>query len=178
MSCCSIKSLFREPVPRVDISSAELELYAGTYFNAGYGKDNLTLCTQASDSKHCKQVVNDFSSFPKEGASSFLYASLPTLLSSHACLRNAGNDTFNTQITYLFPNGYGKDKSPFEAYEEGESEGTVRFVVNRGKDNNGVVTAEDVLGFSLFDTVGAVTDREKKGGSIEETADVWFEKVQ
>lgn len=173
-----MKSLSRESVPRVDISSAELELYAGTYFNAGYGKGNLTLCTQASDSKHCKQVINDFSSFPKEGASSLLYASLPTIWSSHARLQYAGNDTFNNQITYLFPNGYGKDKSPFEANEEGESEGTVRFVVNRVKDSNGVVTAEEVLGFGLFDTVGAVTDREKKGGSIEETADVWFEKVQ
>ena len=37
---------------------------------------------------------------------------------------------------------------------------------------------EEVLGFGLFDTVGAVTDREKKGGSVEETADVWFERVK
>lgn len=59
----------------------------------------------------------------------------------------------------------------------GEDEGTVRFAVQQAgsADRGGEVVK--VIGFGLFDTVGAVTDRQKKGGSIEETAEVWFEKV-
>lgn len=102
-----------------------------------------------------------------------------------------GNDTFKIRISYLFPKGYGKDTTPFEVYEEGEREGTVKFALrNTGsrprkgyvpgeklKDQKGELAESEVLGFGLFDTVGAMTDQEKKGGSIEATADVWFERV-
>ena len=186
-----------EPTPRVPISSTKLNSFAGTYFNAGYGKGNLTLCSPTTPSPslsaECKQVIEDFASFPSSAPelddNSTLYASFRTLWSSHARLHYVGNDTFQIQITYLFPEGYGKDQTPFETYEDGEAGGTVRFAVRRGENSNGlgmtsmlgertVDMEEEVLGFGLFDTVGAVTDREKKGGSVEETADVWFERVK
>lgn len=166
-----------KPIPTVNITASKLETYAGTYFNAGYGSGNLTLCTRSTDSEQCKQVMDDFSSFREKDASHTIYASLPTLWSSHVRMRFVGNDTFKIQITYLFPEGYGKDKTPFEYGEEGENGGTIRFAVNRDEDSMGIMV-EEILGFGLFDTVGAVTDREKKGGSVEETAEVWFEKLQ
>ncbi|CAL1697760.1 unnamed protein product [Somion occarium] len=157
-----------------EISNGELEVYAGTYYNAGYGSGNLTLCAPTSRSSHCQQILHDFSHFTNESSPPSLYAAVPTIWSSHARFRYVGNDTFKLVITYLFPEGYGKDTSPFETYESGEAEGTARFVVS----NKETTRTKSVEGFGLFDMVGEVTERQRKGGTIEDTAEVWFERVE
>lgn len=70
-------------------------------------------------------------------------------------------------MTYLFPNGYGRDSTAFETYESGESEGKVNFVVS---------DQDEVVGFGLF-IMEELTERRRLGGTIEEIADVWFTKV-
>ena len=100
---------------------------------------------------------------------------------------------FKFTATYLFPEGFGKDKTPFESAVTPQTVGTVRFVVRAatsggsgvGSDENGsggavtrgAQTGGEVVGFGLFGLVGEQTNRERDGESVKERADVWFERV-
>ena len=99
---------------------------------------------------------------------------------------------FKFTATYLFPEGFGKDKTPFESAVTPQTVGTVRFVVRAatssggggggvgsgsGSDNGAVTRGGEVVGFGLFGLVGEQTNRERDGGSVKERADVWFERV-
>lgn len=146
-----------------------LDSYVGAYNDLGYG--NITLCASTTDSPYCKSVLKDFEPFPdpieSEGSSPTLYASLRNMWGSHLRLRHQGGDEFTILMTYLFPNGYGRNTTAFETWETGSGEGTVKFVVS---------DAGEVEGFGLF-IMEELTERRRIGGTIEETADAWFSRV-
>ncbi|KAJ3002538.1 hypothetical protein NUW54_g4980 [Trametes sanguinea] len=93
--------------------SLDLEDYAGTYFDPGYGA--IVLCSPKSTSHHCATVLNDFASLsPLDDATPHLYAAYRTLWSSHIRLRHHSGDRFNITASEIFPQGYGKNTSAFE----------------------------------------------------------------
>ncbi|KZV70776.1 beta-lactamase/transpeptidase-like protein [Peniophora sp. CONT] len=138
--------------------------FTGLYLNEGYGA--FLLCDSKGASAQCANVLEDFAtvdgSTPRAAE---LYAAWPRLSTSHLRFAYAGGTRFAAQAVQLFPQGFGKNTTPFEISSQ-----TVYadFVV---RDDG------EVLGFGLFGLVGETTDREKKGGSIEETAEVWFDRA-
>ena len=76
-------------------------------------------------------------------------------------------------MTFLFPEGYGKNKTAFESWEKGTSEGVGRFVVSGG---GGGGDKGEVEGFGMFLVEGR-TERQRFGGGVKDVADVWFAKV-
>jgi hypothetical protein len=124
-----------------------------------------------------------------------LYAAWPRLTSSHFRLVRVpvgddaniwGNNTFAFRPTQLYPNGYGRNTSAFETdtladYESmrrqpAEGGGRMEFVLEKDKRKDGKVR---VIGVGWFGTVdyGVVPNREKPGRTVQDRADVWFEKV-
>ena len=83
-------------------------------------------------------------------------------------MHQSGNK-FLVQCTSLFPEGYGRDSTPFETAEIGTSEATGEFVVEDGK----------VVGFGLFGMVGVdePTERERTHTTVKGRAEAWFDKV-
>ncbi|KAH7890288.1 beta-lactamase/transpeptidase-like protein [Phlebopus sp. FC_14] len=150
-----------------------IDNFAGTYTNPGYG--TLTLCSPASKSAYCSQVQQDFTAVDtaaQDGRSA--QASTPELLaewqrvwSSHIRMRYHHDLLFEIEFTSLFPNGYGKDTTPFETGEIGTSEGVVEFVVE----------GDEVVGFGLRGLVGQLTERERIYTSVRDRAEVWFDRV-
>nr|GAT48083.1 predicted protein [Mycena chlorophos] len=172
----------REPQPvrvqgKVDLLRQPFEDMAGTYANAGYG--NFTLCSPIfSSSKACKAVVKDFLTVdtalhgPDHLPTLFvsLFAAWDRFWGTHLRLtpsKGEERDEYDLALTTLYTKGYGKNESPFE--DPSSEHLTARFVVNEdGK----------VKGLGLFGAaVQGQTWRQKKGGSVEETADVWFHKI-
>ncbi|KAG1846985.1 beta-lactamase/transpeptidase-like protein [Suillus subalutaceus] len=125
----------------VDLELA-LEEFTGTYTNAGYGA--ITFCSPSGSSSCCQDVISDFAA-PVQ-----LFAAWPRIWSSHIRGVHRSGNTFVAQYTSLFPEGYGRDATPFETSEIGSSEVTAEFVVEDGK----------VLGFGLVGLAGRVTERE------------------
>lgn len=149
---------------RAEDSAPPLANLAGTYSNGGYGSP-ITLCDTSSTSQYCAQtlaafhIVDTYAAAEDNGSE--LYATWPRAWSSHVRLTHLEGNQFTALPTTLYPNGYGRNTTPFE---EISGTGLVEFVVEGGK----------VAGFSLRESVGEETNREKKGGSVEETADAWF----
>ena len=157
-------------VPEYAVSaSAPEELppydFTGLYLNEGYGA--FLLCDSKSTSAHCATVLDDFAAVdaPEKPKSTELYASWPRLWTSHVRASYAGDMRFVIQVSQLFPQGYGKNTTPFELFGGGAF---ADFVV---RDDG------EVLGFGLFGLAGERTNREKKGGSVEDTAEVWFDRA-
>ncbi|KAH8102687.1 beta-lactamase/transpeptidase-like protein [Cristinia sonorae] len=114
-----------------------IERFAGTYWDAGYGK--ITLCAPTSTSPECRDVLKTFSVFEDVTAEenrNTLYAAYPTILTSHLRITHVGpgDEDFVLTFTSLFPEGYGKDTTPFETTEEELAEVKVKFVLERGDD--------------------------------------------
>lgn len=160
-----------------------LEAYTGTYTNSGYG--SFTLCTAYSTSQYCTEVLSNFttvdsaSSVPyTRNSAKELYASFPRLWSSHLRFVHLEGQKFHLEATNLFPEGYGRDKTPFEAMSDGSTGGVaVEFVVGvEGQveqENGGIVQ-----GFGLMDLIEGKTARtaRERGSSVQRRADVWFER--
>lgn len=110
--------------------------------------------------------------------------------------KEENGEVFKFTATYLFPEGFGKDKTPFESAVTPQTVGTVRFVVRAATSSGGggggagvdgengsgsgggaSTRGGEVLGFGLFGLVGEQTNREREGESVKERADVWFERV-
>ncbi len=144
--------------------SLKLEDYAKSYSALGYLP--IQLCSSANQSAHCNDIIADFASIHNASTlASTLYATYPTVWSTHARLNHVSGDVFKITFTALFPNGYGENTSGFETAELGESEGTVEFEVRDGK----------VQGFSLVvDKEAAASRKRKIGGGLRETGDAWF----
>lgn len=149
---------------RAEDSAPPLANLAGTYNNRGYGAP-ITICDSSSTSQYCAQTLAAFRIIDAYAAAkdngSELYATWPRAWSSHVRFSHLEGNQFAISPTTLYPNGYGRNTTPFE---EVSGTGLVEFVVESSK----------VVGFGLSGTVGEETDREKKGGSVEEIADVWF----
>jgi hypothetical protein len=135
---------------------SDVDLLTGTYFNAGYGSGEL--CSVRSSSPSCKSVLDAFHAIdPSLSANSpDLFASWITLLSTH--VRFTANDSqYLIDIGSIYPEGYGKNTTPFSTLAPGA---TAEFVVEN----------ENVVGFGWND----ISDGVKRAGSVEETSDVWF----
>jgi hypothetical protein len=63
------------------------------------------------------------------------------------------------QLTALFTEGFGADKTPFEIHDSGA---LAEFVVD----------GERVLGLGVFGNVAKST-----GNTVQEIAEVWFDKI-
>ena len=153
--------------------SLPLEDYAGTYYDPGYG--NLTLCAPTLyPSSECADVLKEWSFFEDtaDATRQVLYAAISSTWISHLRLTHLAGDKFGLSGNYLFPNGYGKDKSPFLLDEEADAAATAEFWT---KSTGG--TDRSVVGVAVNGFVGERTERQRIGGSIEETAEVWLIKV-
>lgn len=146
-----------------------LEAYAGTYVDPGY--PNITLCAPTSNTVDCQLALEQFAHFENITSQS-LYAIVPSMWASHARIRHKEGNVFALSGTYLFPHGYGKDASPFEAWEEGTVDATAEFVVEEIADGGA-----KVVGVGLRGLVGETTNRERIGGTIQEIAEVYWVKV-
>jgi hypothetical protein len=147
---------------------SDLEKYAGTYTNLAYL--NMTVCAPGASklSPPCKAMIEDFSQVEDIFASNnTLYLGISSLWIPNARLHRIGSDRFKVAATHLFPDGYGKDKSPFELSELGEYAAWVHFVAEDDK----------VVGFGLTYPTDEPTLRQRKGGNVQQTADVWFDKT-
>ncbi|KAI0655708.1 beta-lactamase/transpeptidase-like protein [Cubamyces menziesii] len=144
----------------------DLEAYTGTYSAPGYGA--ITLCSAQSTSHYCHEVLQDFASLrPLPISEPHLYGAYKTMWSTHVRLSHSAGVVFHATFPALFPHGYGKNTSAFGTYETG-SDAWVEFAVVDGK----------VEGFSLVVDEEAVTARRRRrGGTLKDVADAWFEKI-
>ncbi len=152
-----------------------LEKYVGTYTNPGY--HNVTICSPlqtTSANPICQETLAEFKHFDNLAytSNSTLYLAVPNTWVRNARLtRSDGEEDpqrFTATFTYLFPHGYGRNVSAFELSEDGEDVAKAQFVVEGG----------EVVGFGMNQSdVTEVTERQKRGGSVKDTAGVWFEKV-
>lgn len=154
-----------------------LETFARTYTDPGYG--TLTLCTSKSTSAYCRRVLSVYSSLSPDGTvdSSHLYAEWPSVFVSHMRFVPLSADNraatvtngeivahFGLQITKIYPEGYGANRTAFEL-EEGPVGARADFVLD---DNS------EVVGMGWTGLFGEEVENARKPGSIEDTAQVWF----
>ena len=121
-----------------DVSAPTLpiEQYAGKYTSPGYV--NITLCAPTSTSPECLEVLKDFFLFDDVASPEnryTLYAAFPTLWSTHLRLHHVGGDDFEMLYTDLFPEGYGKDLTPFELWEKDDHGAPIKFEVEENPEN-------------------------------------------
>ncbi|EKM60484.1 uncharacterized protein PHACADRAFT_167829 [Phanerochaete carnosa HHB-10118-sp] len=152
--------------------SLPLEEYASKYYDPGYG--NITLCAPTPHpSDECADVLESWSFFENttEATQQVLYAAISSLWISHLRLAHTDGDTFGVSGTYLFTNGYGKDKSPFTAEETGEPAASAEFWIIHAEGSS-LVRDVALNGFA-----GEMTERQRIRGTVEETAEIWLTKV-
>ncbi|OCH90085.1 beta-lactamase/transpeptidase-like protein [Obba rivulosa] len=153
--------------------SLDLEAYAGTYVDPGYG--TMTLCSPRSTSHYCSFVLSDFASVENLGtapSNMSLFASWARVWSTHLRMQHRDGDAFGVVATALFPQGYGANTSAFEIWGAGDSTGRVQFVLE------GVGAKRKVRGFAMTLDGEAARARKRAGAKDpEETADVYFQKV-
>ena len=178
----SVRKILEQDVPHDPIDHDEIHMdldsFAGTYEDPAYG--TITLCTSSSVSAHCSRVLADFAPFENASPSSSphvaaLFASWPRVWSSHMHLtpRRAGSDSasstsFDARFPRLFPEGYGRDTTPFEYWDSLMSTGRAEFVVGTGGA---------VEGFALITDELAASARAAKGVNVREVGDAWFALV-
>ena len=151
--------------------SPPLETFAGTYTNVGYG--DLTLCAPSTESAYCERVRTAFALTHNRTLGASLLAEWPRLLATHLQLESSPAhppNLFWATTHFVFPEGYGKDRSPFD-YELFPPGLGMYFECAIGDGNAGVVD-----GCGLFLTIESYRER-KRGSAIRDQAEVWFEKI-
>jgi len=167
-----LRSPMNNRTPRIQLDlTLPLEQYTGTYSDPGYG--TIILCAPSSSSSYCQDLVAEFAPFESDqndetSSAPRLYAALNPVWGSHVRFVHDTEDTFRVSITALFPDGYGRNTTPFETWDAGEPGGQAKFVVEDG----------EVIGFGLLGTVGETTERERLGGGVKDVADAWLEKTR
>ncbi|KAJ7078076.1 beta-lactamase/transpeptidase-like protein [Mycena epipterygia] len=144
-----------------------LSAFPGTYSNPGYG--NFTLCSPLfPTSLECLEVIRDFrvvdSAAGKPTHSLDLFSAWPRFWGSHLRLSPVSGQDYSMKLTNLYVNGYGVDRTPFE--DESTETISATFMLEEG----------NVTGLGLF-VAGSQSWRAKKGGSVRDVADVWFDKL-
>jgi len=142
--------------------------FTGAYAAPGYGP-GFTLCNTSRTSHHCLQTLKTLraSLGPDFIRSADLFAARPRLWCSHILLQHLNGTLFSLSTLNPFPEGHGRDDTPFElgmgVLEELQ---WVECVVEGG----------EVVGCGLFGTVlgSQRTIRERKGGNIEQKAEACF----
>lgn len=135
--------------------------------------DVLRTCTTPSDPPECIDVLKEWSAFENtaDATRPVLFATSPSMWTSHLRLAHQESDTFSVSAVHLFPDGYGKDKSPFQM-EANEMAVTTEFWVK----SEGSADAS-VVGVAINGLVGETTERQRIGSTLEETAEIWLVKV-
>ncbi|KAJ7162602.1 beta-lactamase/transpeptidase-like protein [Mycena crocata] len=154
------QSLVTQPSP--------LQALDGIYSNPGYG--NFTLCSLlfSSTSTQCRGVIEDFrivdqsSKLPASPLE--LYAAWPRFWGSHLRFVPIGGFSYLVKLSSLYVEGYGVDRTPFE--DVSSETMTSTFMLEQGR----------IVGFGLFGA-GDKSWRAKKGGSVRDIADVFFDKL-
>jgi hypothetical protein len=141
--------------------------FTGTYSNPGYG--NFTLCSPLfPTSRQCLGVIQDFRTVDSAAGnptpSLNLFSAWPRFWGSHFRLSPVSGTDYTARLTTLYVDGYGADGTPFE--DVAGSPFNATFMVE-----DGVVVG---LGFFVAEQQSW---RAKKGGSVREIADVWFDKI-
>ena len=140
---------------------------AGTYSSPGYGA--LTLCIPTpTPTPECSSILGALSPFYDVYNASIpeLYTPSRSCYASHLRFVHKYANVFDVHGTFLFANGYGKDKTPFEVVNIMESAATAEFWVEDGR----------VRGFALNGYIGETTEQQRCGGTVEDRAEIWFEK--
>jgi hypothetical protein len=138
----------------------------GTYSNVGYG--NFTLCSSAQPTTaQCAGVVRDFEAVDaaagKPSNPAELYSAWPRFWGTHLRLTPVSGNDYIGEITTLYVDGYGADHTPFE-----DPVGDFKIT---SMEEGGMV-----VGLGFFVALSE-TWREKKGGSVRDIADAWFDKI-
>ncbi|OJT05567.1 hypothetical protein TRAPUB_3616 [Trametes pubescens] len=149
------------------------EVYAGTYANIGYG--NITFCAPSTSSAYCDRVRAAFALTHNDtlNSSPALLAEWPRLLASHIRLVPHEPDADESSIFwltthYMFPEGYGKDQSPFDYELFPPGFGLyAQCATGEGFEDEGCGVFLTLEGY----------DGRKEGVPLREQADLWFEKV-
>lgn len=148
-----------------------LDEYTGVYTSPGY--PNITVCAPTSHSVECELALEDFAHLEDLDRSQSLYLIFPTIWLSNGRLRHTRDNIFGLSVTALFPHGYGKDTSPFEIWNPMEPDTIfAEFVVEASEGGH-----TEVVGMAVNGLVDELTERQRMGGSIEETAEIYFVKV-
>ncbi|KAI9061922.1 beta-lactamase/transpeptidase-like protein [Trametes sanguinea] len=150
-----------------------LEMFVGTYSNVGYG--NFTLCAPSTTSAYCKRVHVAFDSTHNASAAPALLAEWPRLLATHLRLEQPYPDRPNLlwmTTHFIFPEGYGNDRSPFD-YELFPP-GYGMYMECATRDFGAKLEVE---GCGLFLTYERFEQRSSQA-AVRGQAEVWFQKVQ
>jgi hypothetical protein len=161
------------PALPLDTSPFAIADLTGTYASIG-GYGNFTLCSPVPPtSPDCLAPVQAFRTVDAAAGTptdpTDLYAVWPRFWASHIRFsRVSGNDSeydysYSAEITNLYVEGYGADRTPFEDVSDVIP---ARFAVEKGK----------VVGLGLSVALKP-SWRAKKGGSLREIADVWFDRL-
>lgn len=109
----------------------DLEAYAGTYSHPGYGC--FTLCHPSSKNARCKDVIANYTKvFPLDDAPA-LHASWDRVWFSHLRVNVLPVRLAMITAMTLFPDGYGRDKTPFAYYPSGS------FLATFSRSGNGTI---------------------------------------
>jgi hypothetical protein len=152
----------------VVLNAGDLDTFAGTYGDPGYG--SLVLCSSHRPSSRCETVLSNFTKLDGSPNNTvYGYYKSPVMVAKEIRLVALNTNVFSYQATTLFPDGYGSNTTAFEVNLLPREAGVeARFVV----DEDG-----SVRGFGLFGMAGEVLERERTATTIEEQAEVWFKKV-
>ncbi|KAJ7691628.1 beta-lactamase/transpeptidase-like protein [Mycena rosella] len=143
--------------------------FTGTYTNPGYG--NFTLCSPIFPPfQECRDVVEAFRTVDavtgRPPRFTDLFAAWPRFWGSHLRLypvSGSGYD-YKVELTTLYIEGYGVDRNPFEDVSTEDISAT--FMTEEGR----------VVGLGLF-VAEKGSWRGRRGGSVRDRADVWFDKL-
>lgn len=146
-----------------------LEAYAGTYIDPAYG--SFTLCAPTSTSQYCDSVISTFRAVNSSITDKpVLLGRWKRVFADHIHLvRTDDEHRFLLDLPSLFPEGYGRDKTPFQSSLLGhDPDGpNVQFVVEN----------QEVVGLGLFGLIGEETERQRVGKTVEGRAEAWFRRV-
>jgi hypothetical protein len=152
----------------VVLNADDLDAFAGTYEDPGYG--SLVLCSSHRPSSRCETVLSNFKKLDGSPNNTvYGYYKSPVMIAKEIRLVALDTNVFNYQATTLFPDGYGANTTAFEVNLLPREAGVeARFVA--GEDGS-------VRGFGLFGLAGEVLERERTATTIEDQAEVWFKKA-
>ncbi|KAJ7334791.1 beta-lactamase/transpeptidase-like protein [Mycena albidolilacea] len=154
--------------PALLLDTSAIADFTGTYASIG-GYGNFTLCSPVfPTTPACLATVQDFRTVDaaagKPTAATDLYGVWPRFWVSHIRFSQVSGTEYSAKMTNLYVEGYGADHTPFE--DIGQDGVSARFAVEDGK----------VVGLGLF-VAWEKSWRAKKGGSLRDIADVWFDRT-
>jgi hypothetical protein len=151
------------------LGTVDMSAYAGVYHDAGYG--TIRFYAPSDTCPEARSVLHEFAEagIDVSGSSQRLFARWARNGFTHFSLLHKEGNTFIPRAQSLFPQGYGKNTTPFETGTTGAPNS--RFEFDFAEDGT-------VRGFGILGSYGPPTPRERAGGTIQQRADVWFDRLQ